>query len=172
MTATDPTMTAITDAVTRGRAGDGDGARIALTDLWAGIGPHGDPFHRCTLAHYLADLHDDPAQALAWDIRALDAAEALTDSRAREFDDSLDVRGFFPSLHLNLADNYRRLASFDAARQQVDAARRHLHALPDDAYGAMIRTALDEVEASISSGTTARRESAPTGRPVDAASTT
>ncbi|MFE3444200.1 hypothetical protein ACFXNW_14310 [Nocardia sp. NPDC059180] len=165
MTTPDPTMAAITDAVTRGRAGDGDGARTTLTDLWTSIGPHGDPFHRCTLAHYLADLYDDPAQALVWDIRALDAAEALTNSRAQEFDASLDVRGFFPSLHLNLADNYRRLASFDAAQQQVDAARRHLQALPDNDYGTMIRTALGEVEASINSGTTTRRESAPTGRP-------
>ncbi|WP_280234330.1 hypothetical protein [Nocardia cyriacigeorgica] len=165
MTEPDPTMAAITAAVTRGRAGDGAGARSTLTDLWTEIGPHGDPFHRCTLAHYLADLYDDPAQALAWDIRALDAAETLADARVKEFDATLDVRGFFPSLHLNLADNYRRLSAFDAARQQVDAARTHLHALPDDDYGAMIRTALDEMADLISSGTTTRRASAPTGRP-------
>ncbi|TLF80841.1 hypothetical protein [Nocardia cyriacigeorgica] len=164
---TDPTMAAITEAVTRGRAGDDAGARTALTELWADIGPHGDPFHRCTLAHYLADLHDDPAEALTWDVRALDAAEALTDSRTQQFDAALEVRGFFPSLHLNLADNYRRLASFDAARSQVDAARRHLDALRDDAYGAMIRTALDEVEAAIDAGNTGRRDSAPTGRPSE-----
>ncbi|MGW3068526.1 hypothetical protein ACWDA8_34880, partial [Streptomyces sp. NPDC001130] len=34
------------------------------------------PLHRCTLAHYLADTHDDPEDELAWDLRAL--------SRARE----------------------------------------------------------------------------------------
>ncbi|WP_280202902.1 hypothetical protein [Nocardia cyriacigeorgica] len=162
---TDPTMAAITDAVSRGRAGDGAGARTALTELWADLGPQGDPLHRCTLAHYLADLHDDPAEALTWDVRALDAAEALTDTRTKEFDAALEVRGFFPSLHLNLADNYRRLASFDAARSQVEAARRHLSALGDDEYGAMIRTAVDEVEAAIDAGITTRRESAPTGRP-------
>ncbi|CCF62432.1 hypothetical protein [Nocardia cyriacigeorgica] len=167
MTHTDPTMAAITEAVTRGRAGDGDGARTTLTDMWADLGPHGDPFHRCTLAHYLADLHDDPAQALTWDIRALDAAEALTDARAQEYDATLEVRGFFPSLHLNLADNFRRLASFDAARSQIEAARRHLDALRDDEYGAIIRTALAEVEAAVDAGNTARRESAPTGRPSD-----
>ncbi|WP_280210872.1 hypothetical protein [Nocardia cyriacigeorgica] len=164
---TDPTMAAITEAVTRGRAGDGDGARTALTELWADLGPHGDPLHRCTLAHYLADLHDDPAEALTWNIRALDAAEALTDTRTQQFDAALEVRGFFPSLHLNLADDYRRLASFDTARTHIAAARRHVDALRADGYGAMIRTALDEIEAAIDAGVTMRRESAPTGRPGD-----
>ncbi|ONM48623.1 hypothetical protein [Nocardia donostiensis] len=165
MNHSDPTMAAITDAVTRGREGDGDTARDTLTALWESIGPQGDPLHRCTLAHYLADLHDDPAQALTWDIRAYDAALSLTDHRARQYDSGLDVRGFFPSLHLNLADNYRRLSSFDAARWEVDAARAAVDSLPDDGYGAMIRSALDEVEAAIQERTTSRRASAPTGRP-------
>ncbi|NKZ93720.1 hypothetical protein GS966_28750, partial [Rhodococcus hoagii] len=123
--------------------------------------PIGDPLHRCTLAHYLADLHDDPAQALVWDVRALDAADGLTDDRARQHHASLEVRGFYPSLHLNLADNFRRLGSFDAARAHLDAAVGYLDALGADAYGAMIRAALDEVAADIGRGSTARRASAP-----------
>ncbi|MFM1725186.1 hypothetical protein ABEU20_003790 [Rhodococcus sp. PAM 2766] len=161
MTTSDRTMDAITAAVTRGREGDTAAARSALLGLWAEITPTGDPFHRCTLAHYLADLHDDPAQALVWDVRALDAADALTNDRVREHHAGLAVRGFYPSLHLNLADNFRRLGSFDAARAHLDAAAEYVDALGDDPYGAMIRTALDEIAADVRGGSTARRASAP-----------
>ncbi|WP_433609248.1 hypothetical protein [Prescottella agglutinans] len=158
---TDETMDAITRAVELGRAGDADAARSALVDLWAAIGPEGDALHRCTLAHYLADLYDDAAQALMWDVRALDAADALGDARVQQYHAGLAVRGFYPSLHLNLADNLRRLGSFDAARAHVDAAAGYLDALGDDDYGQMIRGALDGVGAAIAEGFTALRASAP-----------
>ncbi len=161
MTTTDATMDAITAAVTRARGGDRDGGRAGLQRLWAELGPLGDPLHRCTLAHHLADLHDDPAEALAWDVRALDAAHALTDERTEAHHPGLRVRGFYPSLHLNLADNYRRLGSFTAAHRELAAARTHLSALPDDDYGALIRTALDEIEGAIDKGDTTARPSAP-----------
>ncbi|MEU0876292.1 hypothetical protein [Nocardia brasiliensis] len=165
MTTTDTTMTAITHAVELGRAGQPDAARTALLDLWGSLGPQGDPLHRCALAHYLADLHDDPAEALSWDIRALDAADSLTDARAQQYHSSLQVRGFYPSLHLNLADNYRRLGSFAAARREIAATRRTLPNLPDSPYRTVIDTALDEVETAVQAGDTSPRASAPTGRP-------
>lgn len=140
MTSSDATMTAITEAVLRGRAGATEAAREALTELWDTVGPQDDPLHRCTLAHYLADLHDDPAVALTWDTRALDAARALSDDCAQQHAPGVEVRGFFPSLHLNLADNYRQLASFEAAQRELDAAWELVHALPDDDYAAGIRT--------------------------------
>lgn len=158
-------MNAITEAVTLGRTGDTETARARLLELWTGIGTGGAPLHRCALAHYLADLYDDPAQALAWDIRALDAADTLGDDRAQRYHASLQVAGFYPSLHLNLADNYRRLGSWEAAGEQLIAARKHLNALPDDSYGAMIRTALDQVAESIAQRSTEPRPSAPGPRP-------
>lgn len=157
----DSTMNAITEAVALGRTGDLATARDRLLEIWHGIGPVGDPLHRCTLAHYLADLYDDPALALAWDIRALDAADALTDDRVQRHHASLQVAGFFPSLHLNLADNYRRLGSWNAAAEHLAAARARLDALPDDVYGTMIRTALAEVAEAVTRRSSARRASAP-----------
>ncbi len=159
----DHTMNTITDAVALGREGRPDDAREALLAVWASLGPQDDPLHRCTLAHYLADLYDDAAEALTWDIRALDAADSLSDARAQTFDGSLRVAAFYPSLHLNLADDYRRLGSFDAAQRQIDAARTRLHTLADDGYGATIRTAVDEVESAIRERRTEPRASAPTG---------
>lgn len=109
-TTPDPTMEAIGTAVLIGREGDTESARRDLLAIWSQIGVAGDPFHRCTLAHYLADFYESPAEALVWDIRALDAAEALTDERAQQHHASLQVAGFYPSLYLNIADNLRRLA--------------------------------------------------------------
>jgi hypothetical protein len=160
----DETMAAITGAVAAGRGGDRDSARDALHRIWDSFGPQGDPLHRCTLAHYLADLYDDAAQALIWDTRALDAADSLTDDRAQRYHAGLHVRGFYPSLHLNIADNLRRLGSFDAAQHHLAAAREYLDALGDDAYGATVRSAVFEVEAAVDAKSTERRATAPNGR--------
>ena len=95
-------------------------------------------------------MYEDAAESLIWDTRALDAADALS-----------DVAGFYPSLHLNLADDLRRLASFDAAAEHIDKARESLHTLADDGYGAMIRTAVGEVAEAIATRSTERRDSHP-----------
>ncbi|MEV6275374.1 hypothetical protein [Nocardia sp. NPDC051832] len=145
----DPTMDAIMQAVALGRAGDPERARTGLAEIWKTIGPQGDPLHRCTLAHFMADLQPDPAQALAWDIRALDAAGSLSNKRVQQHHSTLDVAGFYPSLHLNLADNYRQLGSFEAAQREIDSTRACLHTLNDDPYGATIRQAVDDIESAI-----------------------
>ncbi|MEU9230790.1 hypothetical protein AB0D40_41580 [Streptomyces massasporeus] len=157
----DPTMEAIGQAAAEGRTGNALSARQKLLNLWSAIGVTGDPLHRCSLAHYLADLYEDPAQALAWDVRALDAADAVTEQRVQEHHASLHIAGFYPSLHLNLADNYRRLGSFDAATEHISAAKQHAPNLRQDAYGAFLRTALDEVAEAISRRDTTKRPSAP-----------
>jgi hypothetical protein len=154
-------MEAIGQAVIEGRAGDIATARQKLLNIWSTIGATGDPLHRCSLAHYMADLCEDPAQALAWDIRALDAADSLTDQRVQEHHTALQVAGFYPSLHLNLADNYRRLGSFEAATEHINAAHEHAQNLPQDAYGAMLRTAIEQVAEAITQRNSTKRASAP-----------
>lgn len=74
-TAPDAVLTRIGQVVMLHHAGDREEARHRFLGLWAELGEHGDPLHRCTLAHYLADTQDDPADELAWDLRALTAAE-------------------------------------------------------------------------------------------------
>lgn len=145
----DPTMEAIGQAVVEGRAGDIASARRKLLSLWSAIGVTGDPLHRCSLAHYLADLYEDPAQALVWDIRALDAADAVSDQRVQEHHASLRIAGFYPSLNLNLADNFRRLGSFEAATEYINAAMARASDLPQDPYGDLIRGAIQEVAEAI-----------------------
>ncbi|MFE9787209.1 hypothetical protein ACFYO7_17680 [Nocardia salmonicida] len=157
MTTADPIMTRIIQGVSDFRTGDPDRARTTLLEVWADIGPAGDPLHRCTLAHYLADTYDDPAEALVWDVRALDAADTLTDTRLNDHHAGLQVAGFYPSLHLNLADNFRRLGAFPAATRHLEAARERLDILPDDDYGALIRGACTGVAAAIAAEDTTRR---------------
>ncbi|MFF0612638.1 hypothetical protein ACFYUD_28640 [Nocardia tengchongensis] len=162
MTVADQTMSAINDAVVLGRQGDPAAARQQLNALWDSIGAGGDPLHRVSLAHFLADLQDHAADALTWDIRALDAADSLTDERAQAHHADLSVRGFYPSLHLNLADNYRRLGAFDTARRHLDAAHARLDALDEDGYGLGVRPGLANVEAALSERSTDRLPSHPT----------
>ncbi|MFE3861574.1 hypothetical protein ACFXPT_14215 [Streptomyces goshikiensis] len=73
----DAVMTRIGQAVILLHAGDREEARNRLAEIWAEIGAEGDSLHRCTLAHYMADAQDDPADELAWDLRALTAADGL-----------------------------------------------------------------------------------------------
>lgn len=73
----DAVMTRIGQAVILLHAGDREEARNRLGEIWAEIGADGDSLHRCTLAHYMADAQDDPADELAWDLRALTAADGL-----------------------------------------------------------------------------------------------
>ncbi|HET8994462.1 MULTISPECIES: hypothetical protein [unclassified Rhodococcus (in: high G+C Gram-positive bacteria)] len=155
-TTPDPTMAAITEAVTTGRSGDTVAARVRLETLWEEIGPEGDALHRCALAHFLADLYDDATISLTWDARALEAADSLDDTRVQQEHASLQIRGFYPSLHLNLADDHRRLGNFDAATEHLTAARIYLDALADDGYGATVRSGIDNVTRALAERSTER----------------
>ena len=154
------TMAAITAAVELARKGRTADGRDRLLELWGELGPLGDALHRCALAHHLADLYADPGEALAWDLRAPDAADALTDERVQAEHAHLVVAGLYPSLHLNLADDYRRLGSFEAARRHLTAAEEHAPHLHDDPYGRMIRAAITGVSAAIDERDTNPRQPA------------
>ncbi|WP_239003966.1 hypothetical protein [Nocardia panacis] len=125
-------------------------ARRALLTLWQELDNGGDPLQRCVIAHHLADLQDTAAQSLRWDQRALGAVFGP----GVPLDEGM--RGFLPALYLNLADSHRRIGEFELARMQLTIARGHLEVLAADAYGALIRTRLDRVEAALTSGTTDR----------------
>ncbi|MGW0334980.1 hypothetical protein ACWD0J_24440 [Streptomyces sp. NPDC003011] len=155
--AADAVLTRIGQVVILHHAGDREEARHRLLDLWAEIGQDGDPLHRCTLAHYLADTHDDPSDELAWDLRALTAAQELTDEGpaghgGTEQERTLAVRALYPSLHLNLAADYVKLGRAEAARAHLRRARRASDALGDDRYGDGVRAAISRLELRLSEG--------------------
>lgn len=142
MSEVDPIMTGLMAAQELANGGDRAGARAAFASLWEQVGPDGDPLHAVTLAHYMADVQDDPADELEWDLRALRAADSLSDERAQRHHSSLQVAGFYPSLHLNLAADYVKVGDDDSARSHLDSAEAVCSALPDDGYGATIRGAV------------------------------
>lgn len=123
--AVDAVLSRIGQAVMLHHGGDREEARGRFLALWAEIGEDGDPLHRCTLAHYLADTQEEPADELAWDLRALSAAEEMTDGPSAVPDGPPEVRGFFPSLHLNLAADYVKLGRREAARGTPPPGPRH-----------------------------------------------
>ncbi|MCL7493045.1 hypothetical protein M8I34_16695 [Streptomyces sp. MCA2] len=160
-TSEDGVLTRIGQAIMLHRAGDREEARNRLSELWHEIGPQGDAFHRCTLAHYMADTQDDPRDELDWDLRALEAAEGfvteLPGNAAAQGEPKVAdgpgprhplvaLRAFFPSLHLNIAADYAALDRPADARAQLRRARVSVNALADGEYRQGLRDAIDRLQ--------------------------
>jgi hypothetical protein len=143
----DPTLVRIGEAVQlHHHQGQREASRHQLSQIWDEIGgEHGDPLYVCVLAHSMADLQDDVHQELIWDQRALAAADMLTGERTAQAGIALPVAGLYPSLHLNLADCYRKLGDLDRAREHLHHAQAGIDALGDDEYGQLIRDGLDRL---------------------------
>ncbi|MCP9959815.1 hypothetical protein [Streptomyces sudanensis] len=144
--ADDAVMTGIGQATMLLHGGDREEARNRLHALWERIGTDGDPLHRCTLAHYMADAQDDPDAELAWDLRALAAAGTLDGERPARHATAAALRALYPSLHLNLAADYLALHRPHDARSHLDLARAASAVLADDGYGAGVRAAIDRLD--------------------------
>ncbi|WP_433159018.1 hypothetical protein [Kribbella sp. CA-247076] len=121
-----------------------DDRRTRLTGLWEEAAD--DRQSRCAIAHYLADVQDETEDELAWDLRALEYAED---------------ENWLPSLHVNLADDYRRLGDAAKASQHLETAREKLGLLADDAYGDLMRSAVEHVAQALADGSRQRLETNP-----------
>jgi hypothetical protein len=143
MTAPDPTMARVGEAMELAQTGRPAEARALFASLWAELGPDGDPLHRVAVAHAMADVQDDPHEELAWDLRALAAVEGLSDERAASAGVTGPVAAFYPSLHLNLGEDYRKVGDVAAARRHLELGLAAAGTLPDDGYGQLIRGGLE-----------------------------
>lgn len=142
----EPTMVRIGEGLKLSQRGERDAARRVFAEIWSDIGEDsGDPLHRCTLAHAMADVQDDAAEELLWDLRALEAAGLISDERAAEAGVKGSVRAFYPSLHLNVGECYRKLGDPDLARAHAERGRAAAGELGKDSYGEMIRNELDRL---------------------------
>ncbi|MGW8379496.1 hypothetical protein [Streptomyces sp. ODS28] len=144
-TSQDGTMVRIGQAIMLHRGGDREEARNRFARLWEESTGKGDLFHRCTIAHYMADTQDDPTDELLWDQRALEAADALSGEEVHWGEHALAVRSLYPSLYLNLAADHAKLGDESAALRELGRARSAAGSLPDDAYGAGIRSGIEEL---------------------------
>ncbi|GAB2954772.1 hypothetical protein ACFMQL_36445 [Nonomuraea fastidiosa] len=143
----DPTMARIGEGVElHHQRGQREAARELFARIWDDIGgERGDPLHVCVLAHSMADVQDDVREELTWDLRALAAADRITDERVAEAGVPLSVAGLYPSLHLNLAECYRKLGDLGSAREHLRRAREEIGVLADDDYGRLIRGGLERL---------------------------
>ncbi|MGW1057347.1 hypothetical protein [Micromonospora rubida] len=107
-------------------------ARALFEQAWAG---RTDDYDACVAAHYLARQQDYPEEILRWNQEALRHADAVGDDR---------LAAFYPSLHVSVAMAYERLGNTVAARAAFDRAAEHAVALPADAYGEQLRTAITD----------------------------
>ncbi|WP_040839008.1 hypothetical protein [Nocardia brevicatena] len=143
---TDPTLLRIGEAVQLNHGGEREAARLLFAEIWDEIGGEdGDPLHRCTLAHAMADAQEDGQQELIWDQRALAAADLLTDTHLAQAGVTLPAAGLYPSLHLNLSDCYRKLGDLDRAREHLHHAQDTIGTLGDDEYGRLIKDGLERL---------------------------
>ena len=150
---TDLTLGRIGQAVelhhVRGRR---EAAHHLFAQIWDEIGgEQGDPLHVCVLAHSMADVQDDVHQELVWDQRAIAAAGLLTDDRLAQAGVTLSLTALYPSLHLNLAECYRKLGDLTRAREHLQRAQAGIGALGNDEYGQLIKEGLDRLAQQLNS---------------------
>lgn len=104
-----------------------------------------DHFHRCVLAHYMADAQDDGWEELKWDRIALEEAERATPSEFEGRFPGVTRESFLPSLHLNLAASYERVSQLSQARVHALAAREAVSGIQDTSLGRMTHDAIDRI---------------------------
>jgi tetratricopeptide (TPR) repeat protein len=139
-------MVRVGEGIELQQRGEREAARRMFAELWDEIGgEEGDAFHRCAIAHSMADARDDVNEELHWDLLALDAADVLSDARAAEGGVAVPVAAFYPSLHLNLGECYRKLGNVERAREHLRQGQASVGALPEGGYSTMIRGGLDRL---------------------------
>jgi hypothetical protein len=149
--ALDDTMQRINAAIDLRFSGDQESARRCLTEIWEEISPAGNPIQLCIVAHHLADLQNDLNSELAWDLRALQAADSVTDAHRAALP-SIPTNTVYPSLHVNLGEDYRKLGNLGKAHEHLTQAREALAQCgkvagmtPDDQYGKLVRSGLERL---------------------------
>jgi tetratricopeptide (TPR) repeat protein len=93
-----------------------------------------DDFERCIAAHYVARHQKEPVDALLWNQRSLDHANAIPDDRVREF---------YPSLYLNMGKAHEDLGNREDAKRFYQTAEKTLDSLPKGRYGTIVREAVE-----------------------------
>lgn len=142
-------MPRILEAVALQQRGDNAEARSVLIALWHET-EENHALERCILAHYLADLETSLEGSLQWNRLALSAAETLRALDVEEVFPGVALRAFFPSLHLNLAEDYRLLGDRISAGRHLAEARAALTGLEDEGLVGMIRGGVERMERTLS----------------------
>ncbi len=109
------------------KEGRADDARALYEQAWEA---RRDDYDGCVAAHFLARRQDTPADELRWNREALERAGAADGER---------VRGFLPSLYLNLGHSHETLGDLAGARRCYALAGERLADVPPGPYGDHVR---------------------------------
>nr|WSY52037.1 hypothetical protein OG999_19155 [Streptomyces sp. NBC_00886] len=101
-----------------------------------------DDYEACVAAHYLARHQPTPQQTLHWNQECLNRADLVGDDR---------VKGFYASLHMNMAKAYGDLDEPGKACEHFELAAAHIDEVPPGQYADWTRVAI--VEGLRSTGT-------------------
>ena len=112
--------------------GRGADARALFLQAWETAS---DDYEACVAAHYLARHQPTARDTLHWNRECLERADRVGDDR---------VKGFYASLHLNMAKAHQDLGTPDLAREHFELAAARLRDLPADQYADWIRLAAAE----------------------------
>ncbi|MFE1198442.1 hypothetical protein ACFW6E_37820 [Streptomyces olivaceoviridis] len=80
-----------------------------------------DDYDACIAAHYPARHQSTPQETLRWNQECLTRADKVGDDR---------VRGFYASLHGNMARAHRDLGQIEQAREHFESAAKHIDDVP------------------------------------------
>lgn len=107
--------------------------------LWQSLGD--DAFHRCILAHYIADIQANPKDELHWDLEALNAALSAPPASFDGRIAGVNYAAFLPSLHLNAAASFERVGQLPEAKRQAALAATSVATLGASPLADMTRSA-------------------------------
>lgn len=134
--------------------GEVDSARDRFIKLWKEIENTDDHLNLCKLAQCIARVWENPRDRITWNLRALQAATAITDAELEQVSDAsadgyvrLTARAFYPSIHLNLACNYRQVGEAIEAQHHLRSAQSSMDALPRSPYGDHMRRVIESYRA-------------------------
>lgn len=77
----------------------------------------------------------------------------MTNDRVREAGMMGPAAAFYPSLHLNLGEVYRKLGDLDRARFHLNQGQAAVSVLGDDGYGQIVKGGLDGLANRLSPST-------------------
>ncbi|MGD3105279.1 hypothetical protein [Streptomyces sp. YGL11-2] len=92
-----------------------------------------DDYEACIAAHYLARHQNSPEETLRWNQECLDRADLVGDER---------VRGFYPSLYVNMGQAHRKLGQLASAHAYFARAAERVADAPQGQYGDWNRFAI------------------------------
>ncbi|WP_433013582.1 hypothetical protein [Kribbella sp. CA-294648] len=130
-----PAYATIREGISLREQGRSPEAKALMESLVADVETGDDAYAKVFLAHSLADVQENAEDELAWDLQALAFLDELTDQQALDRGNPGGKKALLPSLHLNLAVDYRRLGDDINAQRHFELGQAHLDALSDDEYG-------------------------------------